>query len=634
MSHTITFTGSHTISGASFFAGPSSSSSEKENFSISQKETDQSQAPIDRILHDDVLSLIFRFATQDGRDPKTLCAIRAVNRRWYCLLDTRQLDRCWQRLEQEVPHPILARTISMIGRSSLNPMIADPSEHSDLSDCDESECDQLAPSLVSTHFSRFVDLTQTLREKDALIPPTHTVIGFELSSYEDVQQHLDDTALTTIWTKVQQRITFGGAPIPSNAEAIREWLKSPINADKIACITGLDLSKMNLNILPSEIGLFSRLRALNLSENRLTRLPSEIGNLFQLTMLNLSQNQLTNFALEICNLSQLYTLNFSGNELASLPDSIGNLSELNSLGVSANRLASLPDTIGNLSELDVLHLSANRLTNLPYSIGSLSRLTHLSLDNNELTSLPDTIGKLSQLEVLSLPQNQLTTLPYTIGKLSRLIVLDIFQNRLTTLPSTFGKLRRLKLLDLSENRLTNLPPSFGKLPKLETLFLNDNLLIFTLDKNLKEFDKKKRLIVQNETSKLLACSNYACRTPLAALCQHIHRGAEDKPLKTAFEQLSNELQRHIYATWATLPSSSSEAGADFFADRTNFIRAVIKTTQDKWQSLCATQRNHAYVNVAYLARQPREGALEWGEAHAEENIIRFIDAMELALKAK
>ncbi len=618
MSHTITFLSSNIISGASSFADPSSFSRE-ENFPISQKETEQSQAPMDHILHDDALSLIFRFATEDGRNPKTFCAIRAVNRRWYCLLDTHQLKYCWQRLEQEVRHPVLAKSISLIGCSTLDPMIVEQSDCDeamiiDQSGCDEAmiddqaECDQPAPGLVPTYFSRFADLTQTLREKGAPIPHTHTVIGFELSYYEDAQQRLD-TAFKAIWTCIPKKIRFEEASISTDAEAIRKWLHDPINTDKITLITKLSLLRISLTVLPSEIDAFSRLTELNLSCNMLSILPPTIGNLSQLNALFLSSNQLT-----------------------SLPDTIGNLSLLKTLIIAENRLTSLPDTIGNLSQLEWFQMNGNRLTNLPLTIGNLSQLTELNLNYNQLATLPDTIGNLSQIKTLNLHGNRFTSPPDIIGKLSSLKKLLLDYNRLVSLSDTISNLSQFEELQLYHNQLTNLPDTIGNLSKLKTLNLADNPLIFILDKNLHGFSEPKKMPFKDVISKLSACSNYACRTPLASLCQQIHRGEEDQTLQTAFEQLSDEMQQHIHKAWTAIPSSSSsssEARIDLFADRTSFVKAVIIATRSKWQSFSTDQRNQTYVHIAYLAGQPEDEALTWGETHAEENIIRLIDAMEL-----
>ncbi len=576
----------------------------------SGKGKEEAQAPIDQ-LSDDVLDLIFRYATSNYRDKNALCKLREVSRGWSSVVDTYYLRSCWSQLQEQIQHPVLRNFITQIvsvDRFISQVLIAAiGSAHPEL---DASELEPLfnrVEFIGPSSYDRFSLLTQHLRAKGAPIPSTYAVIGFDPSPYEEMQQKLD-TALESCWSSFQKRMSFARVPVLPHAKAIRDWLSGPINAKTIHWLTELNLSGINLTIFPHEMSAFSQLRELNLSKNRLTTLPFEINSFFRLRELNLSENQFTTFPAEISTLSWLTMLN-----------------------LSKNRLTTLPSEIGKLSRLTTLDLGANQLSTLPLEIGNLSRLTSLSLSKNQFTTFPSMIGNFSQLESLSFSENMLTTLPPEIGKLSKVTLLFLFGNRLTNLPPEIGKLTQLKMLGLFENRLTTFPPEFANLSQLGQMILRHNPFLFTLKKEFQLFNEHKYTDFELITAKFSACSDYNCHTPLASLCQQIHLGKEGDLLRSTFETLSDEMQQRIRKAWAAIPSSSSapsEAEADLFADRASFAHAVIIALQGKWASFPQAQRNQIYVQVAVLARMNKDIGL--GMLFAEENIIRLIDAMELA----
>ncbi len=609
----------------------SSGKGKEEEDSVSAVEQDQ--APID-MVSDDLLSLFFTYATNDCKDGTTLSAIRGTRRSWYNVLDTYNLGTCWGKLQKKVRNPSLRSVVAQIVFVDrfVSEVIA-----SAIYPLDEKFEESEQPVLLNridpldfSSFSRFAALTQELRKRGAPIPHEHAVIGLELSAYEKMQRHLD-TALETIWMRTQEQIDFEGAPIPANAEAIRAWMNNPLNADKIALIAELDLSNMNLTVLPPEIGKLVQLTRLDLSQNRISALPPEIGKLTLLTWLNLSQNRISALPPEIGKLTLLTWLNLSTNQLTTFPLEIGTLSLLTELNLSQNRITVLPPQIGNFSLLRKLALYENWITTLPPEIGHLIQLTQLRLEKNRITALPPEIGTLSLLTGLYLSENRLTNLPSEIGNLSRLRDLSLPKNQISTLPPEIGNIFQLMALNLSTNKLATLPPEIANLSNLAGFFLDHNLLIFILDKDFRQLDAVENLDVQQIAGKLFTCSTYACHTPLASLCQQIHLGLEEDLLRRSFAELSEEMQQDIRQAWAAIPSSSSsssEAGADLFADKASFATAVITALQDKWQSLSEAQRYQTYVQVSILAEQPEEDGA-WDEALAEENIIRLIDAMEL-----
>ena len=101
-------------------------------------------------------------------------------------------------------------------------------------------------------------------------------------------------------------------------------------------IKKLELSDINLSILPETIGLLTNLKTLSIEACGLTEVPESIGNLTNLRELNLKENELT-----------------------SMPDSIGNLTNLEELRLNGNQLVTLPDSIANIPKLKVLNLRDN-----------------------------------------------------------------------------------------------------------------------------------------------------------------------------------------------------------------------------------------------------------------------------------
>jgi hypothetical protein len=179
-------------------------------------------------------------------------------------------------------------------------------------------------------------------------------------------------------------------------------------------------------------------------------------NCKSIPVLDLSRVGLTYLPTEICQLSQLRKLYLNQNQLTSLPAEIGQLPELQTLYLGYNQLTSLPVEIGQLPELQTLYLGYNQLTSLPAEIGQLSQLRELYLNQSQLTSLPTEIGQLSELQKLCLNQNQLTSLPVEIGQLSQLQKLYLNQNQLTTLPTEIRQLSQLQTLELAENPLKDI----------------------------------------------------------------------------------------------------------------------------------------------------------------------------------
>ena len=254
---------------------------------------------------------------------------------------------------------------------------------------------------------------------------------FEFENLQKQAQNAND-ALIAIWPKISTKIL--SPPHLNRAEEIRSWLNDINNADHLNRITLLDLSNLDLRVLPQEITKLIGLKYLYLNNNKLNSLPHEIVKLTQLHNLSLGRNQFSILPPEIGALAQLQDLLLSNNRLSSLPNTIGALTQLQCLSLSNNQLRFLPPEIAKLTKLQYLSLSNNQLSSLPPEIGALTCLKKLFLFSNQLSSLPNTIGALKQLQQLFLDNNQLSSLPLEIGALSQLQTFKLTKNPLKFIP--------------------------------------------------------------------------------------------------------------------------------------------------------------------------------------------------------
>ncbi|MBS0653371.1 MAG: hypothetical protein JSR39_07585 [Verrucomicrobia bacterium] len=343
------------------------------------------------VLPNEIFERIFTFVTKGGDDARGLLNLRNVCVKWKDLVDNGFTRPFWTGLEK-----------GSDPRSPLNAYVKQV--------CSFSE------SSKDSYFSRFKALT------GALIPGHVGIIGLKADAYESA---LNAIALKKIWPRIQMQIDFSESPVPCTASAIRAWLNDPANAEKIAHIEFLDLSGMDLKVLPPEIGSFTGLQTLNLSNNQLQLLPPEIGALARLHWIHLSNNQLQVIPSEIVSCMELVGLNLSNNQLQVLPPEIGVLSKLQFLDLSNNQLQVLPSEIGALTELLSLVLSNNQLQVLPSEIGALAKLLTLILSNNQLQFLPSEIRDLVNLRWLNLSNNPIQILPPDMGVLANIDRLDL-----------------------------------------------------------------------------------------------------------------------------------------------------------------------------------------------------------------
>jgi Leucine-rich repeat (LRR) protein len=297
------------------------------------------------------------------------------------------------------------------------------------------------------------------------------------------RQAESDRNLCIIWKRIA-----GALNIPANSLSpaeIKEWLRT--HADELAQIETLELSKLNLTMIPEEFATLDlpNLTTLKLSNNLLRTLPNKFGARWsQLQDLELDHNQLTVLPNDFgSSWSQLGGLYLDHNQLSSLPDNFGNhWFGLESLRLCFNLLSALPDNFGtSWHQLNMLNLCNNRLRILPANFGeNWNRLEDLQLVYNQLRILPANFGA-SWLDLwnLSLNYNQLKTLPNNFGEnWHRLGLLYLNNNLLSALPENLGThWIQLTHLYLNDNKLSALRDNFGNnWNQLRSLSLYNNRL--------------------------------------------------------------------------------------------------------------------------------------------------------------
>jgi internalin A len=245
---------------------------------------------------------------------------------------------------------------------------------------------------------------------------------------------------------------------------------------KLTNLKILSIAKNQITSIPEAIGQLSNLTQLDLCRNQITQIPEAIGQLSNLTQLSLTTNQITSIPEDLGQLSNLTLLDLSDNQITSIPEALGKLSNLTQLGLVSNQITSIPEDLGQLSNLTRLDLWDNQITSIPEALGQLFNLTLLFLSNNQITQIPKDLGQLSNLTRLSLSSNQITSIPENLGQLSNLTRLDLSDNQITSIPEDLGQLSNLKQLNLSNNQIEKIPECLETLPKLERLDLRRNPL--------------------------------------------------------------------------------------------------------------------------------------------------------------
>ncbi|MEG4342869.1 leucine-rich repeat domain-containing protein [Microcoleus sp. A003_D6] len=239
-------------------------------------------------------------------------------------------------------------------------------------------------------------------------------------------------------------------------------------------LRSIDLSGNPFGKMPELLLRMKQLESLNLNSIGLKEIPQEIGQLSNLTELNFRYNQIIQIPEVLGQLSNLTVLHLFNNQIAQIPQALAQLSNLTELYLSSNQIAQIPKALAQLSNLTVLHLWHNQITQIPEALAQLSNLTELVLWHNQITQIPEALAQLSNLTELVLSHNQITQIPEALGQLSNLTELVLNHNQITQIPEALGQLSNLTQLNLSHNQITQIPEALGKLSNLTQLVLHNN----------------------------------------------------------------------------------------------------------------------------------------------------------------
>ena len=234
--------------------------------------------------------------------------------------------------------------------------------------------------------------------------------------------------------------------------------------------------------------------------------------------MDLSVMQLSLLPNSVLRMPLLTKLNLTGNALLTIPEGITALISMQDLGLNDNRLRCLPPQMGVMSSLRILSVMDNRLEYLAPQIGRLTSMIDLNLTNNpDLLCPPPEVFKLGvkailsfldkishgirsgsielaglnlvhlllpwddlepKLQAMVLSRNRLESVPTRVDRCTALTALWVDSNQLTTLPPSFGQLHALKSLALDMNQLSALPACVCQLTALQRLTLDNNVLRF------------------------------------------------------------------------------------------------------------------------------------------------------------
>lgn len=149
----------------------------------------------------------------------------------------------------------------------------------------------------------------------------------------------------------------------------------------------LDLSRNNLNSLPSDFGRLKKLKIFFCSENPFTVLPEVLADCPLLDIVGFKSNKIETVPARSLN-PNLRWLILTNNRISELPAQIGECSRMQKLMLAGNRLTELPQEMSLCLNLALLRISANQLNKLPEWLLSMPKLSWLAFSGNPFSKIP------------------------------------------------------------------------------------------------------------------------------------------------------------------------------------------------------------------------------------------------------
>lgn len=209
---------------------------------------------------------------------------------------------------------------------------------------------------------------------------------------------------------------------------------------------------------------------------------------------------------EIQNLYWLKKLNLSNNQIVFI-ENLGNLLDLETLDLHSNEIQEIQG-IDELFNLKVLDLSNNKLTNIEKLL-FLNQLENLRLANNEIEMISG-LNTLVNLKELNLGSNNISKI-VNLSNLGNLKILILFSNAIKKIEG-LETLRNLKILVLSKNSILKIE-GLENQKKLKELYLWGNSIekiegldqleiLEILDLSSNNLSKIEKLEILNNLEKL------------------------------------------------------------------------------------------------------------------------------------
>lgn len=205
------------------------------------------------------------------------------------------------------------------------------------------------------------------------------IFSFPRTSYFAGRGFLDveERALVLFFTRIQQRnpeipSLFADAEPPFGSKARR--IQISLRTFCLRNIVKLDLSGLELKVVPVEIGLFERAVELNLEKNQLESLPKSFERMKSLKTLFLTQNVFSEIPESLFSCTGIETLFFEKNRLRNIPEDIFRMCNLRDFYIEENKLR-------DLSSFEKVALS-------------MEKLSFVSVLGNPLFHVPERLGKL------------------------------------------------------------------------------------------------------------------------------------------------------------------------------------------------------------------------------------------------